>query len=266
MGLLKGKWLRRIIMRMERTVLRRFDRVTTISRRMVARLLTKGVTPERTHYFPNWVDLSRFTASSANCRYRAELNIAPRDIVVLFSGTLGDKHGLLVIPSTARLLAYRDDIVFVVCGDGIMKSALESACSNLPNMRLLSLQPAARLGELLGMADIHLLPQSPDVEDLVLPSKLSGMLASGRPVIATCRTGTELGDVVAECGLVVAPQDSAALALAICKLAEQPEKRGELGRRARAFAESHYDRDSVLRRIFWPLEGEERDIAHDSVT
>ncbi len=75
------------------------------------------------------------------------------------------------------------------------------------------------------MADIHLLPQSPDAADLALPSKLSGMLASGRPVIATCRQGTEISEIVSKCGVVVAPENGAELARAIVRLADDPDAR-----------------------------------------
>jgi len=100
------------------------------------------------------------------------------------------------------------------------------------------------------------LTQNPDAEDLVLPSKLSGMLASGRPVIATCRAGTEISEVVSLCGLVVAPLDAEALARGIITLAADPKTRLELGRRAREFAEIHFERDAVLGRLFGPLERE----------
>jgi colanic acid biosynthesis glycosyl transferase WcaI len=153
-------------------------------------------------------------------------------------------------------LTDRPDIVFVVCGDGVVKPRLQAAASDLPNVRFLPLQPVERLGELLCMADMHLLPQSPGAADLVLPSKLSGMLASGRPVISTCRAGTELEAVVSKCGLVVPPQNGAALAAAVRRLADQPKLRMELGRRARAYAESNYERDAILGRVFGQLENE----------
>jgi colanic acid biosynthesis glycosyl transferase WcaI len=127
----------------------------------------------------------------------------------------------------------------------------------------LPLQPSGLLADLLGMADIHLLPQSPDAADLVLPSKLSGMLASGRPVIATCRSGTEISTIVSQCGLVVEPENSADLARAIAKLADDPESRFELGRRARAFAEANFERDAVLGTMFRPLESQVSDVAND---
>lgn len=263
LGLLKGKLLQRVVLRMERWVLQRFDTVSTISGRMVERLLTKGVTPERTRYFPNWVVMPRIKQGGPTGGYRQELGIPADAVVALFSGSLGSKQGLMVIPAAARLLKSRQDLVFVVCGDGLMKPSLETAVAGLPNVRLLPLQPSGRLSELLAMADIHLLPQSPDAADLVLPSKLSGMLSSGRPVIATCRPGTEISEIVSQCGLVVAPEDSAALALAVSRLAADTALRLELGRRALKFAESNFEREAVLGATFGAIEGEVPGITSD---
>jgi colanic acid biosynthesis glycosyl transferase WcaI len=125
------------------------------------------------------------------------------------------------------------------------------------------LQPFERLGELLCMADVHLLPQSSQAQDLVLPSKLSGMLASGRPVIATCHPGTELDAVVTNCGLVVPPEDSEAVVRAVCTLAGDAALRARLGRAARLYAETHFERDAVLSRIFAPYEDDQDGVPND---
>ncbi|HEX3397899.1 MAG TPA: glycosyltransferase WbuB [Steroidobacteraceae bacterium] len=261
MGLLKGRLLQRIALRMERSLLRRFDTVSTISGRMMELLRTKGVIDGKTRYLPNWVDLSRIKPPK-NGSYRAKLGLANEAIVVLFSGTLSGKQGLMVIPEAAKLLRSRRDIVFVVCGDGVVKPELEAAAAGLPNVRFMPLQPSGRVSDLLAVADIHLLPQSPDAADLVLPSKLSGMLASGRPVIATCREGTEISEIVSQCGLVVAPENGAELAQAIIALADDPETRTLMGRRGRAFAEDNFGRDAVLSTVFEPIEMEiERQLA-----
>ena len=220
MGQLKGRRLQNLVLMAERWLLGRFDVVSSISRRMLDRLRQKCVTEERVCFFPNWVDISHVYPLDEPSDYRRELGIRPDATVVLFSGTLGGKQGLMVIPDAARSLAHRKDVIFVVCGDGVMKPQLEAATMGLSNIHFLPLQPFERLGQLLGLADIHLLPQSPEAADLVLPSKLSGMLASGRPVIATCHEGTEIATVVSQCGLVVPPGDGARLASAVERLAE----------------------------------------------
>jgi colanic acid biosynthesis glycosyl transferase WcaI len=264
MGLLKGKQFRRAILWIERAFLRRFEIVSSISARMVELLLEKGVSPERSFYFPNWVDVSKFDTTFLRSKYREQLGIASDAKVVLFSGSLGGKQGLMVIPEVANRLQERTDIVFVICGDGLIKPALEAATKDLPNVRLLPLQPLERLGELLGTADIHLLPQSRNAADLVLPSKLSGMLASGRPVIATCDEGTEINSVVSQCGLVVPPEDVASLSIAICKLVDDDVMRLELGRRARKFADENFEFDRVLTRMFAVVNPDPSPVSEDS--
>ncbi len=230
----------------ESALLKRFDVVSTISQRMLERLWHKGVPGERTRLFVNWADVDAIRPLDAPSAYRAELGLAPGVRVALFSGSLGAKQGLGLIPEAARRLQARSDLVFVVCGEGALRAELETAARALPNLRLLSLQPLARLGELLNLADVHLLPQSVQAEDLVLPSKLTGMLASGRPVVATCRPGTELAGVVAHCGLVVPPDDAQALADALAALVDDDARRLRLGAQARAHALQHLARDAVL--------------------
>jgi colanic acid biosynthesis glycosyl transferase WcaI len=263
LGLLKSKLLQSLALGLERWTLRRFDSVSSISHRMVDRLVAKGVARERTRYFPNWVDISHVGPFCSSPNYRRELVIDPQTVVVLYSGTLAAKQGLLVIPQVAALLAHRRDILFVICGEGALKHELESRTRELANVRLLPLQPFERLGELLTMADIHLLPQSSDAADLVLPSKLSGMLASGRPVVATCAPGTELAAVVSQCGLITTPENPDHLASAILQLTDDRTAMAELGQRARALAERHLDRDAVLGGMFASLrEGNLREAAH----
>lgn len=246
MGLLKGGWFKSIVLKAEQAMMRRFDVVSSISGRMVDRLLSKGVDLEKVHLFPNWVDVDVIRPLGKVSSYRAELDIAKDAKVVLYSGTLGNKHGLAIIPKIANLLSHRSDIVFVICGDGVMKPELAAATQGMQNVRMLPLQPFERLSDLLGLADIHLLPQQAEAEDLVLPSKITGMLSSGRPVIATCSKSSELARVVSQCGLVTPSGDALALAAAVARLADAPQERQQLGWRARRFAEENLSINGVL--------------------
>jgi colanic acid biosynthesis glycosyl transferase WcaI len=82
-----------------------------------------------------------------------------------------------------------------------------------------------------------------------MPSKLTGMLASARPVVATAHFGTELATVVQTCGLVVPPEDPAALTQAVRTLAADPALRQQLGAAGHAHALAHLDRDAVLQKF-----------------
>ena len=252
LGLIQGPTLRRWVERAERWLMRRFDRVSTISGRMVDRARRKGVAAERVLHFPNWVVLSGITPLAAPSAYRAELGLAPDAVVALYSGNMGNKQGLETLAEVARLLQDEPRIQLVLGGNGSGRADLQARCAGLPNVRFLDLQPLDRLNDWLGLADVHLLPQRADAADLVMPSKLTGMLASGRAVLATALPGTELCRVVvqdAACGLVVPPENPAALADALRALAADPVRRAEWGANGRRYAEAELCQDVVLRRF-----------------
>lgn len=159
---------------------------------------------------------------------------------------MGNKQGLEILADAARLLQNQPHLYFVFCGNGAGRNDLVQRTVGLERVYFLDLQPLERLSDLLGLADIHLLPQRADAADLVMPSKLTGMLASGRPVIATAHPQTELAEVVAQCGVVVPPEDPTALAAAIVALAADAERRRTLGAAGRRFAENHLAHDAVL--------------------
>ncbi|MGJ7542780.1 glycosyltransferase WbuB [Variovorax sp. LT1R16] len=249
LGLLKGARLRAFVSRAERWLLGRFDRVSTISQRMLERASAKGVQATRLLSFPNWADISAIRPLAGPSPYRAELGIADDAMVALYAGNMGAKQGLELLADLALQLRARPDIVFVFCGGGAGRDALMARCAGLDSVRFIDLQPVERLGDLLGLADVHLLPQRADAADLVMPSKLTGMLSSGRPVLAGARPETELGQVVAQCGRIVPPEDAAAFAEALLQLGADPALRRELGLRARRYAEERLDRDAVLARF-----------------
>ncbi|MGB4584768.1 MAG: glycosyltransferase WbuB [Rhodoferax sp.] len=267
LGLLRGKLLRGLVTGAERWLMRRFDVVSTISQRMHQRLLAKGVAPAKARMAVNWVDLAAFGVEGdglprcarndsqprhreaegrgdLGCSgYRVQLGIAPDAVVALYSGNMGGKQGLEVLADVARLCP---EVVFVFCGNGAGRADLVARCQGLANVLLMELQPVERLPDLLAMADIHLLPQRADAADLVMPSKLTGMLASARPVVATAKPGTELANVVQACGLVVPPEDALAFADALKSLAADPELRERLGGAGFLYAQAHLDKEAVL--------------------
>jgi len=250
LGMLNSKGRRKgWLVGMERWLLRRFDRVSTISEAMLKHTRNKGVDADKVFFLPNWVNDQAIKPLKRRSTYRDELNIRDDQIVCLFSGTMGGKQGLELLPQAAKQLAAREDIVFVICGDGVVKPQIEEATQGMANVRLLPLQPFERLNELLGMADIHMLTQHPGAADLVMPSKLGGMLASGRAVVTTAEPGTELANVVQACGKVVPPGDLPAFAGALCELADDALLRQSLGREARRLAEEHLGQVAVLDRL-----------------
>ena len=141
LGLLKGERLRSWVASGERWLMRSFDRVSTISLRMLERASAKGVEAGRLISLPNWADISAIRPMSSPSPYRAELGLAPDAIVALYSGNMGAKQGLELLAEVAQLLHGRSSIQFVFCGNGAGRADLMDRCSKLANVRFLDLQP-----------------------------------------------------------------------------------------------------------------------------
>ena len=248
-GMLKSPWLRKFIAVVERISMARFDRVSTISPKMLDKLGEKGYPSNRAVLFPNWVDTNVIYPTPSTSPLREELGIPRDSVVALYSGAMGRKQGLEILVEAAALLAANRNIHFVFCGSGPGRETVASRTAQVRNVHWLPLQPNKRLNDLMNLADIHLLPQRAEAADLVMPSKLTGMFASGRPVVATAAAGTQLAAAVRDCGLVVPPGDAGPFSEAIVQLAEDAALRKRLGRNARLYAELTLDKETILTTI-----------------
>jgi colanic acid biosynthesis glycosyl transferase WcaI len=245
LGLVKAKAAGRTAAKIERWLMNRFDRVSTISGSMLERLASKGVLQEKTVLLPNWVDVQDIFPLPKASIYRAELGIEDNKCVALYSGNMGEKQGLETLLAAARSLQAESGLLFVLCGAGAARERLMRMGTGLRNVIWLPLQPVEKLNELLNLADVHLLPQRADAADLVMPSKLLGMLASGRPVLATAYPGTQLAKMVSSCGKLVEPGNAQEIAQALLELMQAPQERERLGVQARNAAQA-WDKSSVL--------------------
>lgn len=257
MNFVKGRGLRRAALWLERNVLRSVDVVSAISTKMVDMLRDKGVRRSRLMELRNWVDtnvagslVSHDTASRTAARDNSPLRGRfPESVgtVALYSGSMGTKQGLDVIAEAARDLSVRrPDIGFVVCGRGAARAQLEATTSGLENVVILDLQSTEQFARLMAAADIHLLPQCAEIQDLALPSKMGAMLASGRPIVGMATPGTQVASELNECGVVIPPGHPGALIEAVCRLAGDEGLRRRLGDNGRLRAADRWDRDVIL--------------------
>jgi colanic acid biosynthesis glycosyl transferase WcaI len=243
----KNSRLRHLVSALERWLLRRFDHVSTIAPAMLKILEAKGVEPAKLVFFPNWVDTEIIYPLDTPSPMRYELGIPLDRIVVLYSGNMGKKQGLEIAIASAQLLSTHPNILFVLCGDGVMRSQLEQVAEGLDNLMFLPLQPLEKLNDLLNLADIHILPQRSDVADLVMPSKLGGILACGGAAIATAHPHTEVANVVqAAGGMVCLPDDAQHFAEAILALAQDPVKRDSMQQSARSYTLQNLAKEEIL--------------------
>ncbi len=247
LGILKSTGVRRFVTTLELALMKCFDVVSSISGKMIEQLKIKGLDADNVRFFPNWVDVEKIFPLKRPSIFRENLRIEPDKKVLLYSGNMGEKQGLDILINTARKLQDREDILFVLCGNGGEKKSLKASASDLQNILWLDLQPMDKLNDLLNFADIHLLPQLAGAADLVMPSKLTGMLASGKPIIATAHKGTEVASVVDGRGLVVAPENSDALVEAIKKLIDDESLMATFGCAARKYAEQHLNINRIMK-------------------
>jgi colanic acid biosynthesis glycosyl transferase WcaI len=255
LGILSNKSLRNRLIAIERSILRSFDCVSTISPQMLARLAHKGVNADKMREFRNWTDTSRISPSDGMpddgaTNFRKELGLKDTDFVGLYSGTMSNKQGLdLIVEGARQLQQSNPNVQFILSGEGPHKAALQDLAVGLTNVQFMGLQPDDRFTELLRIADFHLIPQKAEAADLVLPSKLGGIFATGRPVVAMSRPDAGLANEVASAGLVIPPGDTAALAEAVRTLAGDPELCRTLGKAARTIALSRWDKTAIMKSL-----------------
>jgi colanic acid biosynthesis glycosyl transferase WcaI len=253
LGLLKGQWMRSLAEICERLILRSFQRVSSISSAMLQRTESKGVASSRCVFFPNWVDLESIRPQTEVSRlqnpYRLQLGIGADQLVLMYSGSMNKKQGLDLLVEVIDLLADLPQLVWLLAGEGPTKDDLVCATEGFSQVIHLPLQPAGRMNDWLNAADIHLLPQKAGAADLVLPSKLLGMLASGRPVVATSTSGSELTELATEAGACTSPGNAEAFANALRHLISDQQQRLMAGKRARKLAEERFGKVAVLERF-----------------
>jgi glycosyltransferase involved in cell wall biosynthesis len=230
-------WLDGALRRLRDASLRAAKMNVLIGRRMREYLGTRGIPDSKLCVIENWADgeaiQPKKTSASA---LRAQLNLAGR-FVICYSGNLGRAHEFDTLLAAAQALNSEADYVFLMIGGGAKMQELKRAVAGggLDNFRFLPYQPRETLEDSLAAADVHLVSLLPPLEGLVVPSKLYGILAGGRPIIFIGDPDGDVGRVIlrAECGQLVKVGDSATLVESIRRLAADPGLRDLMGARAR---------------------------------
>jgi len=220
-----------------------------LSRRMAQVLADEERSGATIRIIPNWSDGHAIypVAPSANF-LRRRWGLEQR-FVVGYSGNMGRVHEFDAIIDAAERLANDSDVVFLFIGDGFYRQWIEREVHErgLTNVIFRPYQPREHLRESLGVPDVHFISLRPDMEGLVFPSKLYGVLAAGRPVLFV---GAEKGDVSEilrseRCGLAVSSGDVHGVVDAILKFKEHPEQRHAMGNRGRKLFEQHYEMNAA---------------------
>lgn len=249
LGMIKNGPFVRLLYGIEKFIYRKAAFVSTISETMRRKIIAKGIEPEKVVLFPNWVDTKFIYPMERENVFRKEHGL-DGEFLVIYSGNIGVKQGLDVILDVAEKTRDMRDIIYLIVGDGADKERLIRRYNemSLGNVRFLPVQEPEMLPYLLSAADVSVVPQQKAVTEVVMPSKLTGILASGRPVIAAADRGSEMNEVIAgnRCGLVVEPENAVEMLDALMFLYRNGIAREEFGKTAREYAIKNLPKDAVL--------------------
>ncbi|HVH50671.1 MAG TPA: glycosyltransferase family 4 protein [Gaiellaceae bacterium] len=224
--------------------LRRADRVVAIGETMRDRLETKGAPRERIRVIPNWVDANAITPMPRDNPWAREYGLDGK-FVVMHSGNIGHAQNLDALVRSATFLRDLDDLAIVMIGGGARRRELEYLTEVLEvPIQYLPYQPRELLSQSLSGADIHVVGLAKGLSGFVVPSRLYGVLAAGRPVIVAAEATSETAQLVerVQCGVVVPPGRPEQLALAIRDAHDGMFDLEEMGRRSREFVVAEADR------------------------
>jgi len=223
----------------------RADLIVTLGHDMARRIVDKGVPTDKVVVVPDWVDCGRIRPLEGNPLRRS----FGGKFVVMYSGNIGLSQQLEAVLEAADRLRDDDRILFALIGEGARKKWLEerARAMGLTNVTFMPYQPLEDLAASLSAADLHLIPLAPGAAGCLVPSKIYGILAAGRPFIAMMEDNAEVAQIAREdaVGFVVRPGDVDALVGAIREAVDTPEHLKQMGARARRLAELRFDRIKV---------------------
>lgn len=239
-------------------VYRRCDAMVVLSQDMKQLLVESGISPERIAIVPNWTDPARvYPVPQDQNAFRIRNGLGEK-FVVMYSGNLGLTQRLEDVLQAAKLLADEPRIHFAFVGKGSQEMPLKKLAEEvgLRNLSFFDYQPQSELAHSLSSADLHLVPLTAGLAKCLMPSKLYGILAAGRPCLTNAPPETELHQLVNQhrIGFTVPPGSVADLATQIRKAATDIPALKAMGHRARQLAETEFTRDLSIQKFRIVLE------------
>lgn len=232
---------------MHRSALRHAARVIVLGDDMRDRIVEKGVAPERVVIVRDGTSFPASLPTQDDPIVHEIRGGFP--FVALHAGNLGFYGAWGTLLKAAEMLL-DENLGLVFVGDGANRAALEAEASNATNVRFLPFRPVEQIPHVMMAGDVHIVTVRRGLEGVVVPSKLYGILAAGRPVLAVADPRSDASRIVVDsgCGLSADPDDPVAVANAIRHLAANRTSLNEMGQRAREAARK-YVRVNELQRF-----------------
>jgi colanic acid biosynthesis glycosyl transferase WcaI len=247
--IIKSDFAFKVLFKLEYFILRYADHLSTISTGMLAKVKAKINKP--IILFPNWVDTDLFSPMENRNLLKQQWGFTAEDKVVCYSGSIGEKQGLESLISIAKQTEKDAHIKYIICGNGPYRQRLMemAAEQGLVNISFMDLQPMETFNIFLNMADVHLVLQKKGAGDLMMPSKLTTIWASGGLALVTAQPDTTLHTAILKhnMAMVIDCEDDELLKQAIIKCCT--EDFTEEKENARAYALSHLSGPTILRQF-----------------
>ena len=253
--------INQIFHRIQSFFTRRFSVVSSISQNMCASAERRNVSNNQIIYYPNWVDTTYFQPGADDSYFRKKWNISQEKKVILYSGNIGEKQGLENLIISARFLKKRQDIVFIVVGDGARKVPLMRICyqQKIDNVQFHPLQSYELLPNLLCMADVHIVIQKGGIADTVFPSKIASIFSVGGYSVITAKTKTELANIIGKHPGIATlvepdtPQDLTETLTSLCDSRDVIRRRLCPNKVARDYAIVNLSKKAILKKFEYKL-------------
>lgn len=236
-----------LVAQMVRFIYRACDRVLVTSRSFIPRVRKLGVAAERILYVPQYAE-PEYRPQAADPVW-ARTRHLPEGFKIMFAGNIGTAQDLFTVLDAAEI-TLAQEIQWVFLGGGSVLADLEAqvARRHLTNVHFLGTYPSNEMPQFFAQADALLVSLTADeLFALTVPAKVQSYLACGRPVLASL--DGEGAAIIREsgAGLVVPPQNAAALAAAALELqGMETQFREALGQKGRDYCEKHFDREKKL--------------------
>ncbi len=249
LGKVREGRLTRMWRAINRRVQRRAARIVVVGRDMEEKLIAEGVSPERLRFIPTWASAQKNDPQDLTA-VRSKYGWDGR-FVVMHAGNMGLSQNIGMYAQVARALQDLEDLLIVFLGDGPAKESLlsEAATGELANLQFLPRVSKPEAQRLMAAADIHVVSLVPGLWGCAAPSKTYGIMAAGRPFIASVDAESEPARVVHEfgCGFVTPAGSAPDLAEAIRTARQAPLT--EMGHRAQMGFEERYQRSTATAAI-----------------
>ncbi len=249
LGRLRNRSLIALLRALIRFYLRRADRVVAIGETMKRRLERKGARPERLRVIPNWVDTTSIEPAPRENPWAHEHGLDGR-FVVMHSGNIGHAQDLDTLIRAAASLRDLERLSVVLVGFGARHADYVELARELDAAQVSfhEYQPREQLSQSLSSADLHFVGLARGLSGYVVPSRVYGVLAAGRPVLAAADEDSETAQLVRSvgCGIVIPPGRPDLLAEEIRRAAAGEHDLVAMGLRGREWVEAEAGRDRAV--------------------